>query len=167
MKTMKNSPKKSIASFGVVALAAALSLTACSSAEPSTTVLKMEQPGVESTLTYYAEGDKVTRQTTTNVVNYAEAGIPDKETAKKMLDQGLEKFQGHEGLTDTVEYKDTEAIETVEVDYSKADYAELAKAGIVMGDETGGEVKVDVVSLEKSLESMKKLGYVQQGEEGK
>lgn len=165
MFTKKKSLKQ-IASLGAVALAATLSLSACS-AEPSTTVLKLDQAGVESTLTYYAEGDKVVRQTTKNVVTYSEAGLPDKETAKKILDEGIKKYQGIEGLSDTVEYGDKEAVETVEVDYSKADYKELAKAGVVAGDSGQAAEDVNEVSLEKSLEQIKKLGYTEQEEAAK
>ena len=132
-------------------------VTGCSSQETAT-VLKKSQPGVMSEITYYAEGDKVTKQTATNVVSYEEAGLKDKSAAQGLLDEASKPYQNVEGLTHSIEYNETSATESLSVDFDEADIVEMSDLGVLS---TNKEVaKTDRVSLNISVRELENAGYV-------
>lgn len=130
---------------------------AASAASPETkTSYNIDQGAANITVTFYAKGDKVMRQTTHSTLNYAKMGYPDKESAKAALDPIVAEFQGVKGLTHSMQYKETEAIEDLEVDYSKADIAQVSK---LTGSEFSGGSAQKGVSLKKTIEGLEAAGF--------
>lgn len=148
-----------VAKLGAVLVAAALTLTACSGGAPSETTLELNQPGSETSMTYYAEGDTVTKQTTKNVLSYEESGLVDKETAKEAVEPLAEQYRGVTGIEHNIEYGDTELTETLTVDYTKADISEVSKlAGTSF---TGDADNAKKISLKQSVEALKAAGFTE------
>ncbi len=117
---------------------------------------KLNQSGTESTLTYYAKGDRVYKQTAKNVIPYSAYGFKNAEEAKALFDDALKKVDGIEGYSDTIEYTENSIIETVEVNYDIVDLEKVKEVpGVYLGDTSakGG------VSLSKSVEYLEKNGY--------
>lgn len=115
--------------------------------------------GVQTTLTYYAKGDEVTKQTTESIINYAEAGLGDRAQAEATFAPIVETFQGVKGLEHSIEYSDTAAHETLTVDYAKADLAEVAAltGSTFEGDASSGSK----VSLAQSIAFLKSNGFTE------
>ncbi len=139
----------------------ALALTACSGSKEATqAVFTKEQDGVAMTLTYYAEGDDVVKQSTVNVVDYKEAGIADADEARDIFEPLIKDFEGVTGLEHKMEYGETEAVETMTVDYTKADLSEIA--GLTGSSFTGSTDKGAKLSMEGSRQMLLKQGFVEE-----
>jgi len=110
--------KKRILLF--LTLTISLVLVACSGAE-NTVTLTLEEDGALTELIYKADGDKVTEQTTKNVIPYELIGINTAEEAESMLAEAVEEYQGIEGLTHEIDYQDDRLVETLVTDYENAD----------------------------------------------
>ncbi len=107
-------------------------------------------------LTYYYKGDKVVKQTSKNTIVYADLGLT-KEQAKKALDPVAKKYQGIEGLEDKVDYQDTQAVENLTIDYTKAKLSQLKGIpGITLSGEDGQDI-----SMKKSEEILKQEGFTE------
>lgn len=158
-RTQTSTPTR-FAKLGALAVAAALTLTACGGGGAQTeTTLSMEQGGVKTTMTYFAEGDTVVKQTTENTLNYESAGFGDRETAEEQVGQLSEQFEGIAGLNHSVEYKKNELVETLTVDYTKADIAEVSQ---LTGSTFDGDAKnAEKVSLKQSVDALKELGFTE------
>lgn len=153
-------PKAGMAAVFIAMIALlALALSGCGilggGAETVTSYTKT-QNGANVTLTFHATGDKVTKQSTHSVLNYAQSGLKDKETAKAYFDPIITQFQNVKGLTHSMTYGETEAIEDLEVDYSKADIEEVSK---LMGSSFEGGSKQKGVSLKKTVEGLEANGF--------
>ena len=111
--------------------------------------------GTEMTLTYYYKDDKVLRQTANNKFDYAAVGVKSKEEAKSILGPISQKYQNIKGITEKVDYQDTYALETLNVDYSTVNFADL---NALQGAEFTGEVK-DGISMKKSEALLKARGF--------
>lgn len=138
----------------LLALAMVFMLGACGSKE-ETRSFELDQNGVLITMKYYYEGDTVTKQTTKNVLPYESIGITTKEEAKEILDPLSAELQGVEGLTQKIEYGDTEATETLEVDYEKLDFDEAnGLPGMMVEGDSDGKI-----SMEKSADMLLDQGF--------
>lgn len=126
--------------------------------EETEATFTMSQAGVEMTLVYYAVGDDVVRQTTRNVINYAEAGFADDDAARAAIEPFLADFQGVDGLTHNMEYRGTEAIETLEVDYNVADLQEIAQ---LTGSTFEGDLSSGKLSMEQSRRMLLAAGWTE------
>ncbi|GAA2037714.1 hypothetical protein GCM10009720_17740 [Yaniella flava] len=71
---------KKFTALAALPIAAALTLSACGEEETETSFTN-SQNGIEITMTYTAVGDEVTKQTTTNEIDYEAAGLGGKEEA--------------------------------------------------------------------------------------
>ncbi len=118
-----------------------------------------EANGVYSEFTFYHEGDKVLKQTARNVMDYAKMGFPNAEALKKEISPSAEKYQGIKGITQRIEYGDTEAVEYLDVDYTELDF-DSAKS--IPGMVINGDAKNGGVSLEKSVALFEEKGYTKQ-----
>jgi len=145
---------KLIAAFFSVALLFALS--GCGEKEPSRTFTYKGQ-GTEVTLTYYYKDDKVLRQTAHNKIYYSSLGAKSKDEAKIKLDPVSDKYQNVKGVKESIDYKDTYAEETLDVDYTVVNPAELPA---LQGAEFTGAVQ-DGISMQKSAELLKAHGFVE------
>lgn len=159
MNTQNTRIVKKITALAALPIAAVLSLSACSDEETETTFSNSEG-GVEMTMTYTAVGDEVIKQTTSNIIDYEEAGLGDEDQAKQMLEPMLEQGADIEGYEQSIEYGDTSATEEVSVDYEVADLAELSQ---VPGFE--GAANTDdgeYISLEESREMLEDQGFTEE-----
>lgn len=149
---------KKITALAALPFAAALTLAGCSEDETETTFTN-SQGGVEMSMTYTAVGDEVTKQTTSNVIDYEAAGLGGKEEAQQLLDPMIEQGDDVEGYEQSIEYGDTEATEEVSIDYEVADFNELSQ---VPGFEGAGNTEDgDYVSLEESREMLENQGFTE------
>ena len=144
----------------IIALLTLLTLTlflvACGNDSANTRNFELKQGGVVSTVKYTVEGDKVMKQSAENVINYEAAGFPSKEVAKQQIDPISEQFQNIEGLTQSIEYEDTQAIERMTVDYQTVDFDEIKELPGMNFDEG---VKEKGVSMKESAKLLEEAGY--------
>lgn len=150
---------KKITALAALPFAAALTLSACSGGEETETSFTNNQNGMETTMTYTAVGDEVTKQTTTNVIDYEAAGLGSKEEAQETLDPLIAQSDGVEGYDQSIEYGDTSATEEVSVDYEAADLEALAEVPGFEG--TANMEDGDFVSLEQSREMLENQGFTE------
>ncbi|GKW45904.1 YehR family lipoprotein [Planococcus sp. NCCP-2050] len=137
-------------------LAAAMLLAACGGEEESTRTFELENDGVVTTMIYTTEGDKVTKQSTENLIQYDVAGLESKEQAQEVFDPLIEQFQGIEGITHNMEYDEEKAVETLEIDYEAVDFDEIEN---LPGMSFSDDPKDNGVSMEKSLEILESQGF--------
>lgn len=134
--------------------------TACSSNDAtSTKTFVLDKNGLKTTVvyTYIEKEDKVIKQVTTNEGLYANLNRS-KEDIQKILDSIAEKYQGIDGIKQSIDYQEDKFIETIEVDYENLDYE---KSKVVMGTNFQDPKKVKI-SLKKSEETLIKAGYQEQ-----
>ena len=119
-------------------------LASCGSKIETKTFVGSPQDGIDSTLTYTYQGDKVLTQTAKNIVSYDKLGIT-KEEAKTALEPVSKQYEDIKGL----DYKLT---------YEKLDYDKAKKVdGIqIDGDSSKG------ISMKKSQELVESQGYTEQ-----
>lgn len=145
--------KKLIGFITLIVLA--VFLTACGEDE-TTRTFEAEQNGIVTTLEYTAKGDKVTKQTSENVIQYDLAGIESKEQAQELFDPMIEQFQNIEGITHKLEYEDTKAIESLVIDYEAVDFDEIMG---LPGMNFSEDPKNNGISMEKSAEMLESQGF--------
>ena len=131
-------------------------LVGCSGTKEETKVFTKQEKGVKMELTFYYKGDKVVKQTSKNTIVYADLGLG-KEQVKKAIEPVMKKYQGIEGLEDKVDFQETQALETLTIDYSKAKLSQLKGIpGITVNAEDGQDV-----SMKKSEELLKNQGFTE------
>ncbi|WLI77739.1 YehR family lipoprotein [Kosakonia sp. H02] len=144
---------KLIAALFSVALL--VGLVGCGEKEQSKT-FTWSQAGTEVTLTYYYnKDDKVLRQTAKNKIEYSSIGAKNKEEAMKVLDPISKRYQSIKGIKESVDYEETYAQETLDVDYSEVDFAQLNN---LQGSEFTGTVNGNI-SMSRSEELLKARGF--------
>ncbi len=143
---------KLIAALFSVALL--IGLTGCGEKEQSKT-FTWSQAGTEVTLTYYYKDDKVLRQTAKNKIEYSSIGAKNKEEAMKVLDPISKKYQSVKGIKESVDYEESYAQETLDVDYNEVDFAQLNS---LQGSEFTGTVN-GKISMKQSEALLKARGF--------
>lgn len=137
-------------------LVLAIFLTACSNGSESTRTFELEHDGIMTTMVYSSSGDKVTMQTTENVIKYDLAGLTSKEEAQELFAPMTKQFQNIDGLTHKMEYDDSKAIETLAIDYEAVNYKEIEKLpGMAFSEGS----KDKGVSMKKSVELLESQGF--------
>lgn len=132
-------------------------LTACGSNEETRT-FEMSDQGIESTLVYTHDDDKVISQSTENIINYEELGM-DKAQAEEMFGSMAEQYEGLSGVEHSFEFGDEEATETLTIVYDEVDSEELEG---VQGMNFEGEGDPSAgVSMERSAEMLEQQGYTE------
>jgi len=124
----------------------------CSSKNGSKTFVS-EKSGVKTEITVYYEGDKVTKQTTIDTMNYEQMAVT-KDEFKDMAMPISEKYQGIDGVEQKIVFDDDKAVETLTIDYTKVDLKKLK-------DLPGMDIDSDVesVSLKNTEESLLSQGF--------
>lgn len=125
-----------------------LLLTGCGSSETTTTCTFKEGTNV-TTATFTSKGDKVSKQVEETVM------VLDAETkayASTVVSLLKAELKDIKGVTFADKTTDDSLTLTITVDYTKADFDELAKKDLV-------ENGVDYISLEKTVASFEKDGY--------
>lgn len=123
--------------------------------EEETRVFTNDQGGITIKMVYYYKGDTVTKQTTENVIPYDAVGVETKEEAQALFDPEAEKMQGVDGITQEMTYTDTEAIETLEVNYENINFEE---AQDLPGMELSGNFE-NGISMEQSANLLLEQGF--------
>ncbi len=147
-----------------VMLAAALALTGCSgggdaAGETTETTLTRSVEGAELTVTYVAEGDKVTQQTTKNVVNYEASGIADRAAAEESVAPLAEQYKGIKGVEHSIEFGDDELTETVTLTYADLDVEKLSS--VTGGDPGENPEDARDVSLKEAVKTLTDGGFTE------
>ena len=101
-------------------------LASCGSKIETKTFVGSPQDGIDSTLTYTYQGDKVLTQTAKNIVSYDKLGIT-KEEAKTALEPVSKQYEDIKGLDYKLTYEDKQAIEKLTINYEKLDYDKAKK----------------------------------------
>ena len=154
---MKNL-KKALLAFAM--LFVVVLSTACSSKDAtSTKTFVLDKNGLKTTVvyTYIEKEDKVIKQVTTNEGLYANLNRS-KEDIQKILDSIAAKYQGIDGIKQSIDYQEDKFIETIEVDYENLDYE---KSKVVMGTNFQDPKKVKI-SMKKSEELVTQQGFKEQ-----
>ncbi|MBQ6144949.1 MAG: DUF1307 domain-containing protein [Lactococcus sp.] len=151
MKKMKKGLLSVIVIIGVFVL------TACSmSAKEQKVSYEKEEKGVKIVLTYYAKGDKVTKQTSENIIPYSAMGVKSEEEAKELLKDVLKSYKDIKGVKDELTYGEDAVTEKVEIDYTVVD---MKKAKELVGVSTDGGDISKGISLKNSIKLLEDQGY--------
>lgn len=133
-----------------------LMLTGCFGDKETTTVCKSETNYGVQTETIDADGDKVTKYKAVLTQDLSEFIDTEKYTDKELEEKYAENtkidYSNIKGVKYSLKIEKGILTETIEVDYTKADIAELTKKGLIV--EQGKTV--DYISLEKTVEASKK-----------
>ena len=111
--------------------------------------------GLNSTLTYTVDGDKVLKQSGHNVYD-PEALHTTAETLKAFIEETYKGYQGLKGVTHSIEIKDGKVVQDAEVDYTVASLDELRKARPEEYSGIGNHI-----SLTASKKMLKDLGFTE------
>lgn len=144
--------------FGFFTLVGVLFLASCgtgASTQEDTKTFTLAQNGVAMELVFHYDGDKVIRQTANNVMPYEAIGVATKEEAQELLDPVAKQYQQVQGLDYTLEYSDSEAIESLTINYDELDYDSAKQLPGVNfeGDTDNG------ISMERTEEMLLDQGY--------
>ena len=140
-------------------LVAMMVFAGCTSAKEQSVTYKQEDAtmGLSITMTYYAKGDEVTKQTAETVMMYEPFGITDAKAAEELMANQVTGYDDVKGVEHSIEYLEDRLIEKTAVDYSVADVTEVAK---LTGSITEGEVeKGTKISLKMSVEALESQGF--------
>lgn len=140
----------------ITILVLAIFLTACGS--ESTRTFELEHDGVMTTMVYTATGDKVTMQTTENIIQYDLVGITSKEEAQELFAPLIKQFQNIDGLTHKLEYDDSKATETLAIDYEVVNFEDIEN---LPGMSFSEDPTDNGVSMKKSVEILEGQGFTE------
>lgn len=134
--------------------------TSCGTGSNATKTFEKEKNGMKTTVTYtYIESeDKVIKQTTKLVGEYAKLpSTKTKEAVQKVLDPIAEKYKGIKGIKHSIDYQDDKFVEETEIDYENLDYE---KSKTVLGKNFQDPAKTKI-SMKKTEEMMSGQGYTE------
>lgn len=133
----------------------AILLVACGAKKEESKTFVLDNGVVNTELTYYYVGDKVTKQTTKTILKYGQPGIENKEAVMKKMEPIAAKYKEIKGLEHKIEYGETEVIEELSMDYSQVDYEQLKglEGMAFAGDPQNG------ISMKKSEEMLLAGGF--------
>ena len=128
-------------------------LAGCSSSKDGSKTYVLEKSGVKTEITVYYESDKVTKQTTVNTMDYEKMAVT-KDELKDVAMPVSEKYQGIDGVEQKIVFDDDKAVETLTIDYTKADKSKLNN---IQGITIDGDSKD--ISMKKSEEHLLSQGF--------
>ena len=111
--------------------------------------------GIELTFIYYYDGDVVQRQEAVNILPYQSIGVENTEQARAKLSVFTKAYQGVDGVTDVIDYKEDHAEEHLSVDFSKAKISELCK----LPGSAFSDCRQTFISMKKSEEILAAQGF--------
>ena len=133
-------------------------LAGCSGGTESTRTFVLERDGVTTTMDYIFKGDKVKKQTTENIIDYALVGLASKEEAKQLFDPLIQEFQNIKGLTHEMVYEDSKAIESLIVNYEEVNFEEIQN---LQGMSFDTDADIKGISMKKSAELLESQGFTE------
>jgi uncharacterized lipoprotein YehR (DUF1307 family) len=110
-----------------VAALLATALAGCDNKKEQSKTFNRAVEGVELSFTYYYDGDKVLRQDANNTIPYKTIGASNKEQARAIIEPMSSVYRSIKGVEQTIDYKDSYALEHLSVDFSEAKISELCK----------------------------------------
>lgn len=113
----------------------------------------------DSRLTYYLQGDLVTKQKAENVLPYSILNVDSEEESKEILEPIAQSFANKEGISHSFTYEAQQVRELIEVDYSKAKLEDLENIPgfSLVGDTQKGD-KLEI-SFKTSKTLLEKAGF--------
>lgn len=149
--------KKLLPIFLVLILA--IGLVACGEKKEETTVLKGElTPNVQSTVTLYHKGEKLTKMVQVHNIEYKYTKFLDASDAKEQIEPNIQELNKVEGYNEKVDYKKDLMVSTVEMDFTKLSTEDMRK---IPGLNIEGDPK-EGLNYEKTLENYKNQGLKEQ-----
>ncbi|MCG1682786.1 DUF1307 domain-containing protein [Staphylococcus epidermidis] len=140
----------------VVSIVVLITLSACGNEKTKTFVGKKDNVKVEVTYTY--KGDRIIKQKSVNTLKYSDFGISDdasKKKVKEAIERQSEKMQDVKGVNESIKENDEGFVETIDVDFEKADIDTLKSKGIVnIAGNSGSSI-----SMKKTEKKMKENGF--------
>ena len=140
----------------VASIVILITLSACGNEKTKTFVGKQSNVKVEVTYTY--KGDKIIKQKSVSTLKYSDFGINDdtsKKRVKEKIENQSEKMQDVKGVKESTKENDEGFVETIDVDFEKADIDTLKSKGIVnIAGNTGTSI-----SMKKTEKKLKKDGF--------
>ena len=140
----------------VASIVVLITLSACGNEKTKTFVGKQSNVKVEVTYTY--KGDKIIKQKSVSTLKYSDFGISDdtsKKRVKEAIERQSEKMQDVKGVKESTKENDEGFVETIDVDFEKADIDTLKSKGIV---NIAGN-KGTSISMKKTEKKMKEIGF--------
>ena len=140
----------------VASIVILITLSACGNEKTKTFVGKQSNVKVEVTYTY--KGDKIIKQKSVNTLKYSDFSLND-DTSKKIMKEAIEKqsekMQDVKGVKESIKENDEGFVETINVDFEKADIDTLKSKGIVnIAGNSGSSI-----SMKKTEKKMKENGF--------
>ncbi|MCJ1657319.1 DUF1307 domain-containing protein (plasmid) [Staphylococcus sp. NRL 16/872] len=140
----------------VASIVILITLSACGNEKNKTFVGKQSNVKVEVTYTY--KGDKIIKQKYVSTLKYSDFGINDdtsKKRVKEKIENQSEKMQDVKGVKESIKESDGGFVETINVDFEKAEIDTLKSKGIVnIAGNTGTSI-----SMKKTEKKMKENGF--------
>ncbi|MBJ8325410.1 DUF1307 domain-containing protein [Streptococcus pacificus] len=146
--------------LGLIMTAMLAILVACGSKTSKTESVSYQsnQKGVDNRVTYYYEKgtDEVTKQEAVTQMSYDFLAVKNAEEAKKKLESFTSMYEGIEGITEDVKFEESSLTETVTIDYTKVNFAELSE---IPGIDAVNLENSDYISLDQSVQLIKQQGF--------
>lgn len=112
--------------LGLLALVGVGSLMACTPSTQTADFQSFVEGQMDIRNHFEYQGDKITLMETTTTLIYSAYGLDGPEAAEEYaLAQGIENWDGIEGITHKVDYQEDRLIETTSIDMNKVDLATL------------------------------------------
>lgn len=122
--------------------------TAAPISETETTrTFELIQDGYHSKVILTAIDDIITKQNVRNVIDFHKTRLETPEEFKAAMDEEVEKYKSYDGASMSVEYRETEAIQTIDFDY------EILALETSSTDERA--------SMKETAERLFNLGYIE------
>ncbi|MEJ7348479.1 DUF1307 domain-containing protein, partial [Staphylococcus epidermidis] len=106
----------------VASIVILITLSACGNEKTKIFVGKKDNVKVEVTYTY--KGDRIIKEKSVNTLKYSDFGISDdasKKLVKESIERQSEKIQDVKGVKESIKENDEGFVETIDVDFEKAD----------------------------------------------
>lgn len=142
----------------IIIIVVTLLLAGCNAKSESTRTFILDEGGIKVTMVYTYKGDQVIKQSAENIIQYDLAGISSKEELQGLLDPIVKQYQNVKGLTHTIVYSDTEAIEELEINYETANLKEIIE---LPGMDFEAEGDFEFISMKKSAEMLISNGFIE------
>ncbi|GGP12231.1 DUF1307 domain-containing protein [Oceanobacillus neutriphilus] len=137
----------------VLLLISFITLAACGSNQETVTY-KLEKGDNSIEVTLVADDEEIIEQSSTSITSYDSIrGVESKEDAEALITPTAEPLQGIDGLDYNLDFQDDHFIETIKVDFSIADTADLPGLNELLENEEGN------LNLEDAVKSLEEQGF--------
>ncbi len=149
MKKERNLLNKKIILGIISMLFCAMILSGCE--QEQTKTFTQTKNGITLEMEYTYKGDTVLQQKATNTMPYAIFPVENKEDIHFLLERLSEPYQGINGVEQSIDYQEKQAVETVIVDYRELDFDVAKGVDSIFTDGVDSDKKVSMKAVEKWL----------------